>query len=112
MSRYYLVGICGIALAALSQTMLKYSAKKTYPSRVREYLNPLVIGAYALLGCSMLLGLICYRNLGYLNTVLLEPLGYLLILVIGVRVFGERITKQRACGMALVAAGLVLFYLS
>ena len=112
MNRFYLVGLLGMALAVLSQTLLKFSAKKTYSSRLREYLNPLVMGAYFLLGCSMLLGLVCYRYLGYLNTILLEPLGYILILVIGIRVFGERLTKQRALGMLLVAAGIALFYLS
>ena len=70
------------------------------------------MGAYFLLGCSMLLALVCYRYLGYLNTILLEPIGYLLILVIGVRVFGEGLTKGRALGMLLVAAGILLFYLS
>ena len=112
MIRYYVVGILGIVLAAVSQTMLKRSAKKTYPSKIREYLNPLVMGAYVLLGISMLLALVCYRYLGYLNTILLEPLGYLFILVIGVKVFGEKITKRRAIGMACVACGIVLFYLS
>ena len=112
MIRYYLVGILGILLAALSQTMLKFSARKAYPSKIREYLNPLVAGAYFLLGLSMLLALVCYRFLGYLNTILLEPLGYLLILVIGIRVFHERITKRKALGMLLVAFGIVLFYLS
>lgn len=112
MIRYYLVGIFGIVLAAVSQTMLKFSAKKTYPSKIREYLNPLVIGAYFLLGVSMLLALVCYRYLGYLNTILLEPLGYLFILFIGVRVFGERITGRKALGMLLVACGIVWFYLS
>ena len=112
MIRYYLVGILGIVLAALSQTMLKFSAKKTYPSKIREYVNPLVMGAYFLLGVSMLLALVCYKYLGYLNTILLEPLGYLLILVIGRRVFGETITKRKGLGMLLAACGIVLFYLA
>ena len=112
MIRFYLVGILGIVLAAVSQTLLKFSARKTYSSKIREYLNPLVMGAYALLGISMLLALVCYRYLGYLNTILLEPLGYLLILVIGLCVFKETITKNKAFGMLLVACGIVLFYLS
>lgn len=35
-------------ISSLSQVMLKKSAQKTYPSKIREYLNPLVIIAYGL----------------------------------------------------------------
>ena len=40
--------LASVFISAVSQVMLKKSALKTYDSPIKEYLNPLVIFAYAL----------------------------------------------------------------
>ena len=46
---YSLFILFGTFISAISQVMLKKAAMKTYPSKIREYLNPLVISAYLIL---------------------------------------------------------------
>ena len=45
---YSCVLLLGVFIGAISQVMLKKAAMKTYSSKIREYLNPLVIFAYVL----------------------------------------------------------------
>ena len=109
---FYLIALVNIVLSAVSQTLLKKSALKTYEKPVQEYLNPLVAGGYCLLGISLLLGLVCYNRIGYLGTVVLEPGAYILVLLIGRAVFGEAITPRKAAGMALIVCGILVFHLT
>lgn len=99
-------------LSAVSQTLLKKSALKTYEKPVQEYLNPLVIGGYVLLGTTLLLGLVCYNRIGYLGTVVLEPGAYILVLLIGRALFGEALTARKVSGMALIVGGILIFHLA
>lgn len=112
MNVFYAVALVNIVLSAVSQTLLKKSAMKTHESRIREYLNPLVIGGYALLGLCMLLSLICYSRIGYMGTVVLEPGAYILVMLIGHRVFGESVTVRKALGMLLIVSGILVFHLA
>ena len=49
---YPLVLLFGVFVAAISQVMLKKAAVKNHGSIIKEYLNPLVIGAYFLFSSS------------------------------------------------------------
>ena len=77
---FFLVMIFVELLASVSQVLLKKSAQKEYPSRIREYLNVLVIGGYGLLVLSMIIGIFCYKHLGYMGTVVMEPIAYIMVM--------------------------------
>jgi drug/metabolite transporter (DMT)-like permease len=96
-------------LASVSQVLLKKSAQKEYPSRIREYLNILVIGGYALLVLSMVIGIFCYKHLGYMGTVILEPVAYILVMFLSRLIFGEKITTRKIIGMCLIIGGIIIF---
>lgn len=108
---FMLVMIFGELLASISQVLLKKSAQKEYPSRIREYLNFLVIGGYGLLVVSMFVGILCYKHLGYMGTVIMEPVAYILVMILSRLVFGEKFTKNKLIGMGLIITGIVVFYL-
>ena len=58
MNNPYYLGVVATALAsAISQILLNVSARKTYPSRLREYLNPYVISSYGILAGSVRIGM-------------------------------------------------------
>lgn len=106
---FFLVMIFVELLASVSQVLLKKSAQKEYPSRIREYLNVLVIGGYVLLVVSMVIGIFCYRHLGYMGTVIMEPLAYILVMFLSRLVFGEKITTKKIIGMCLIIGGIIVF---
>lgn len=109
---FYFLGLFNQCLAAASQTLLKKSALKEHKGRLGEYLNPYVIAGYGMLGLCLLIGLVCYRYLGYMESVTLEPVAYILVLVIGVVLFRERLNARRLAGMVLIITGIVLFHLA
>ena len=46
MVKYALIMLTGTFVASISQIVLKKAAEKEYPSKIAEYLNPMVMGAY------------------------------------------------------------------
>ena len=111
MNVYFLLMLLSETFAAVSQILLKKSSDREYPSVIREYLNPYVITGYGLLGISMLITIYCYRGIGYLGVVVLEPLSYILVMFLSRLVFKETISARRLLGMLLIIGGIALFHL-
>ena len=82
-------------LASISQVMLKKSALKQYDSPLKEYLNPLVVFAYALFVGTTLLTMLAYRGIPLSLGPVLEASGYLYVTAFGVLVFKERMTPRK-----------------
>ncbi|MDE6918589.1 MAG: multidrug ABC transporter, partial [Lachnospiraceae bacterium] len=59
-SRFVGAMFLSVAIASVSQVLLKKSALNKYDTVVREYLNPYVVGGYGLLFLSMLLTVYAY----------------------------------------------------
>ncbi len=98
-------------IASSSQMLLKKSATKEYPSVIREYLNPLVIGGYGLLVLSMIITIFCYGGLGYMGVVVMEPFNYIIVMVMARIIFKEKITPRKMIGVAFIVSGIAVFYL-
>ena len=91
---------------------LKKSSGKEYPSFIRQYLNVLVISGYGMLGISMLIAVVCYSGLEYMQVVIIEPIGYVIVMFLSRFFFGEKITLRKLIGMAILLAGIIVFYLN
>ena len=50
--------LLSVFISSVSQIILKKAAGKVYDSTLKEYLNPMVIGAYAMFFCSVILTMI------------------------------------------------------
>ena len=79
-----------VLISSISQIMLKKSADKTYETTLREYLNPLVIIAYAMFFCSMLITMYCYKYVDVSAGPILESAGYIFVAVLGYIFLRER----------------------
>ncbi|MBE6015184.1 MAG: multidrug ABC transporter [Lachnospiraceae bacterium] len=102
----------GTFIASVSQVLLKKSAEKTYGSLIKEYLNPFVIVGYGLMFVSTVCGVIAYHNgVEYKNGVMIESLGFVLVMVFSRIFFGEGITLRKIIGNILILAGMIIFYL-
>lgn len=103
------VMLCSVAVASVSQVLLKKSAEKTHASIVREYVNPYVIGGYGLLFGSMLLTVYAYGGMDYKNGPVIESLGNVFVPALGAIVFGEKLGIRKIAGIACIVAGIIIF---
>ncbi len=108
---YFLLYVCSVTLAAVSQILLKKSALKEHDGFLKEYVNPYVIGGYGLTGISMLLTILAFRGMEYKNGPIIESLGYILVMLFGIFIFREKLTKRKCIGTALILAGIFVYYL-
>lgn len=108
---YFVIYVCSVTLAAVSQILLKKSAMKQHAGLFREYLNLYVIRGYALTGFSMLLTIWAFRGMEYKNGPIIESFGYILVMLFGIFIFKEKLTKKKAIGTLLILAGIFVYYL-
>ena len=108
---HYLFLAASVTLASFSQILLKKGAMKGYPSLLRQYVNPWVIGGYGLLCVSLFLTNCGLRTLDYLNAPLAESLGFVLVPVLSAAFFGEKLTWRRSVGIGCIVAGMIIFYI-
>lgn len=100
-----------VFISSVSQILLKKSADKTYDSRLKEYLNPLVITAYGMFFCSMLITMYCYRYVDVSAGPILESAGYVFVAVLGAVFLKERFTAKKIVGILVLLSGIALFSL-
>lgn len=108
---YYVLAFVSLMISSFSQILLKKAAMKQYDSFIKEYVNPYVISAYAMFALSLLITTICYGGLPFKLVPLLESLGYVIVMVLALLFFGEKITKRKLLGTICILAGIVVFNL-
>lgn len=110
--RYYLLVIVSVLAAAGAQMLLKQGAKKQYASFLRQYLNPWVIGGYSIMGCGLLLNIFCLSHGVQVKEVsIIESLSYLFVPLLSWFFFKEKVTWRKAGAIAVIMAGVVVFFL-
>ncbi|WP_035793380.1 hypothetical protein [Butyrivibrio sp. AE3006] len=108
---FIILALVGQLIASISQMLLKKSSQKEYPNFIRQYLNVLVIMGYGLLVVSMFIAIVCYGHMPYMYVVILEPVGYIMVMLLSRMLFAEKITKNKIIGMLLILSGICVFYL-
>lgn len=117
---YYLLVILSVFAAACAQMLLKQGARK-YAARkesgeslpfLRQYLNPWVIGGYAIMASSMVLNIFCMSHGVMVKEVsICESLSYLFVPCLAFFCFGERITHRKATAIAIIIIGVIIFFI-
>ena len=111
MNRYWIFLCASVVIASFSQVLLKKSAGKKYSSFIKEYLNLYVITGYLMMAVSTVLTIIAYKEIAYKNGPVIESLGYILVIFLGLIFFGEKITFRKIIGNALILIGIIVFYM-
>lgn len=109
---YALIFLSGVFFSAVSQVMLKISAQKTYSSRIKEYLNPFVIAAYAIFFGTTLLTVLAYKKVPLSMGPILESTGYIYVTIFGAVFFREKINIRKAAGLLLIIFGITVYAIS
>ncbi len=103
--------LIGIFISAVSQVMLKKAALKKYDSPIKEYLNPLVISAYGLFFFTTVLSILAYKGIPLSMGPILEATSYIYVTIFGVKIFGEKINKQKIIALLFIFAGIFVYSL-
>ena len=109
------VSVCvllfSVFISSVSQILLKKAANRTYETPLKEYLNPLVVGAYGLIFCSVILTMLALKHVPLSMSPILESTGYIFVSVMGYIFLKEKFTRRKLCGFALILAGVIIFNL-
>jgi small multidrug resistance pump len=108
---YVLLFLISALISSFSQIMLKKSAQKKYPNRLREYLNPLVITAYILFFICTVLVVIAYKEVSLSLGPILEASAYIYIMLLSAFFLKEKITYKKIIGNVLIITGICIFSL-
>ena len=100
-----------VFISSVSQILLKKAANRTYENTIKEYLNPLVIGAYAMFFCSVIMTMLALKTVPLSMSPILESTGYIFVSVMGYFFLKERFTRRKLLGFALILAGVIIFNL-
>jgi drug/metabolite transporter (DMT)-like permease len=98
-------------VAAVSQLLLKQAAKKTWPNWWRSFLNVRIILAYGLFFATTLFSVYALRFIPLSLSAALGASGQIFVPLLSRLVLHEKISKQRALGMLIIVAGIVVFSL-
>ena len=108
---YACLSLVGVFVSSVSQVLLKKSANREHDSAIREYLNPLVISAYALFVGSTMLTVFAYKGIPLSMGPVLDATAYVWVTLFGVTIFRERLSVQKLLALALVVGGIVIYAL-
>ncbi|MCI6004196.1 MAG: EamA family transporter [Blautia sp.] len=108
------MGVCvllaSVMISSVSQILLKKAANRIYKNPLAEYLNPLVIGAYAMFFGSVILTMIALKYVPLSMSPILESTGYIFVSVLGYIFLKERFSRRKLFGFALILCGIMIFY--
>ena len=109
---YYILVILSVFAAACAQMLLKQGTRQNYVGFWRQYLNPWVIGGYAVMACSLVLNIWCMsRGVQVKEVSTIESLSYLFVPCMAFILFRERITLRKAEAIAIIISGVILFFI-
>ena len=108
---YYAIVILSVFAAACAQMLLKQGARRNYEGFWRQYLNPWVIGGYAIMACSLVLNIYCMScGVQVKEVSTIESLSYLFVPCLAFILFRERITLRKAGAIVVIICGVIIFF--
>lgn len=113
MTFYYLLTFIVIVFTSVGHLLLKIAANRVKESggTVRMVLHPVSILAYGVFAFVAFLSIYAMKGLEMKSFFALNSLTYIVIPLLGFLVLKESFTKNKAMGIVLITAGVLLFYL-
>lgn len=109
MLKYYLVIVLVVCISTAAQLLMKKSAAKSHKSLLFEYLNPVVLSGYALFLTGTIINLYVLGHVKLaVASALTESLTFVLAIITGRIFFGERLTRRKILGSAVILAGVMI----
>ena len=109
---YIALVILSVFAAACAQMLLKQGARQNYVGFWRQYINPWVMGGYAIMACSLILNIFCMsRGVQVKEVSTIESLSYLFVPCMAFLLFKEKITWRKGISIGVIIGGVVIFFL-
>ncbi len=108
---FSIIFLVGVFISSISQIMLKKSAQKEYPNKIREYLNPAVIFAYIIFFGATLCSIWAYTVIPLSLGPILESAGYIFVAVLSWLFLKEKITFRKMIGLSIIIIGIIIYSL-
>lgn len=108
---FILIFIFGTFISSLSQIMLKKSAQKDYPNKIREYLNARVIFSYIIFFGATLCTVWAYTVIPLSLGPILASAGYIFVAVLSWLFLKEKITRKKMLGLSIIIIGIIIYSL-
>lgn len=103
------VYLLGVFIASVSQVLLKKASGRKYKNAIEEYLNPMVMLAYALLFITTFMTIFAYREVPLSWGPILEATSYFYVTTFGVLVFKEQFNSKKAIALGFIMLGIVVY---
>lgn len=108
---YYIIVILSVMAAAGAQMLLKKAASNHYPTFWRQYVNPWVIGGYAIMGLAMLANIYAMSKGVQLKEVgIIEALSYLFVPCLAFMLFKEKLGWRKIGAIGIIMVGIIIFF--
>lgn len=106
---YVGIFLVSVLISSISQIVLKLSSRKKYKNKLKEYFNPMVIGAYSMFLGATLMTTLAYRGVPLSFGPILEATGYVYVAILGTTILKEKMTKNKLIGNVLIIVGIIIF---
>lgn len=108
---FIIIYISSVFLSSVSQVVLKISAKKHYPTRIKEYINPYVIIAYSIFLSCTFITIYSLKVVPLTFAPILEASGYIFITLLSYFILKEKISRRKLIGILLIIIGILIYVL-
>lgn len=111
MSKCFFAGmlLISVFISSISQVLLKKAAMREYNSKLQEYFNPLVIGAYIIFLGTTFLSIYAYKGIPLSMGPVLEATSYIYVTFFGVKLFHEKLNWKKVIALALIVGGIIVY---
>lgn len=107
----YLFAVGAVVIASVSQVLLKKKASDAPKSFWKKFLNGPVILSYLLLFLSMALNSLALREMDVAVLPCITATSFLWIMLLSAIFLGEKPTRNKIIGIAMILAGVVVSHL-
>lgn len=108
---FSLIYLSGVFISAIAQIILKKSAGKEYESKIKEYLNPYVIIAYAIFFGATFCTIYAYKGVPLSFGPILAASEYVFVAVLSKLFLKENINLKKFIGLSVIIAGIIIYSL-
>lgn len=112
MTVWHLIVAGSVLVAAFAQMGLKKGASIPHRTVIGDYLNFWVIGGYVLMFASIVIDITCIgKGVQVKEVSTIESMSYLFVPLLSLLFFKEKITLKKAGAIALILAGVIIFFI-